>query len=300
MTCPNVRCTMRLIPRFAPLLLGLCAAGPAFAGIAPTIDVQILSTNATTEDVAVTVPLHRTTTADCPAAGPNQCLRTRISLRVVPTPIGLPDTNGGYNVTYFDETLPIDFTLTRGQAYTITSQVKFDVGKPAPGGVCNIQCTFNADIQASYTATPFPPVHVPPTWDVTFDSSDGNVMFATIRMVNFNNNCSTGDCISNEVYGQIVPCPVDAPCDGAGVFQFHFNPTFNSFPTETLHVAFQIGTTYTISGLHRAIGLRNGLHAGCEEPVCEIDDPAPDKIISPTPVATRPISWGAVKAMYRQ
>ncbi len=115
--------TMRSLVRLAPFFIAILAAVPAFANIFPTVDVQAVATNATTEDITMWVDLHRVG-GDCPLAGATPCYRTRVTLRVTPTPPGLPDTNGGYNITYFAEITPtMSFTLTRGQQYTFTTHV---------------------------------------------------------------------------------------------------------------------------------------------------------------------------------
>jgi len=123
-------------------------------------------------------------------------------------------------------------------------------------------------------------------------------MWVNVRILNPNLDgpCSGGfaPCIAEHyVHVAITPCPVEASW-GDGCGSAYFTPVETVF-----HVALEIGTTYTISGAHHTFGLAGELHGGCVPSGCEYNDLAVDKVVSTSPVATQPSTWGAVKSMYR-
>jgi len=295
---------MRLLLRFAPLLVGLFVAVPAFAEItsAPQFAIDPISSGPTTESVELRTLVFQLG-GTCPEAGTPQCIKTRISFRITPCPPGAACTNGGYEETYYPETSHARyFTLNRGQEYTFTGHVISDVSA-RPNLTCSniIRCTFEQDVLTK-KYTPSASV-VPPVWDVLFDSTDGNVSWVTIKMtgLNTNNSCSQSvACSSHEIYGLIVPCPVDvegysgAWCSGPAGFSFHLSSQ------GTIHAALQVGHTYTISGSHTTVGLTAEMGNGpCAVPACTFAETTADKVVTASPVATRPITWGAVKSMYK-
>jgi len=140
---------MRLLLRFAPLLVGLFVAVPAFAEItsAPQFAIDPISSGPTTESVELRTLVFQLG-GTCPEAGTPQCIKTRISFRITPCPPGAACTNGGYEETYYPETSHARyFTLNRGQEYTFTGHVISDVSA-RPNLTCSniIRCTFEQDV----------------------------------------------------------------------------------------------------------------------------------------------------------
>ena len=286
---------MHSLVRLVPFALALFAAIPAFASKEAYFGFQSQALNATTEDVAMRVDIYGPE-YDCPLAGSNRCYQTRVSFRVTPCPPGKPCTNGGYELTYFPATTPaINLTLDRGQTYTFTGTVRSSVGAQNQV-LCSIKCVSDDNIQgATYTPAR---IFIPPTWEVVQDHIEGNLMWVNVRILNPNLDgpCSGGfaPCIAEHyVHVAITPCPVEASW-GDGCGSAYFTPVETVF-----HVALEIGTTYTISGAHHTFGLAGELHGGCVPSGCEYDDVAVDKVVTTSPVATQPSTWGAVKSMYR-
>ena len=294
---------MHSLVRFVPFFLGLLAATPALANVYPYIIVQSVELGATRESVLLSVDIVRIG-GDCPSAGSTWCVQDRIALRITPTPPGLPTTNGGYETTYFPDITPTrSFQLNRGTTYTFTAHLRRDIGKPAAGGSCDVQCIWENDADA-VTYTP-DPILALPTWAVTPDHVDGNVLWVNIDLAGANltntpcaltHPCSTWE----RTYGTITPCPLDmtgvlyeAICD-AGKFYFE------TLTGSTVLTALQIGQVYTLTGGHSTQGFRAESHGACVEPWCTFNENAPANIITASPLATQAITWGAVKSMYRQ
>lgn len=293
---------MRSLIRLAPLVLGLFAAAPAFANINSSIVVQSVSLGVATENVLLRVDIVRVG-GDCPTAGDTWCVSDRVKLRIVPTPPGLPTTNGGYETTYFPDITPTrSFILTRGTTYTFTAHVRRDIGKPAAGGSCNVQCIWENDADAvTYASTP---VLAPPTWAVTADHVDGNVLWVKIDLVGANLTNTpcvlSGVCGTQErTYGAITPCALDM----TGTLYYNECQEgkfyFETLTGATVLAALEIGQVYTLTGGHSQQGFRAESHGACVEPFCTFDEKTATITVPTTPLATRPVTWGAVKSMYR-
>jgi hypothetical protein len=284
--------------RFAPFALALFAAIPAFADVTQPAKFELRTggTTPTTETVVVKVNVYENG-GECPNAGPNPCILRMITIHVTPCPIGSPCINGAYEFTYVGYSQYTTLlTLERGQKYTFTGQVSSNLGLPE-AGPCNSICTFLQPITTlEYTGGQDPP---PPTWDVVQDHIENNLMWVNVRLLN---PYLTGPCTSElgpctglqSARLNITPCPVQILNWGQGCGSAYGAPVETVF-----HVALEIGKSYTISGGQHTYGLTEELHGGCVESGCEYDNPAANKTFDATLVATRPITWGAVKSMYR-
>ncbi len=166
-----------------------------------------------------------------------------------------------------------------------------------------MKCVWEADAVGTYTATPIPPAPTSPEWEVVPVSANGGVVTATIRLINPNlvNVCSnSSDCDRDYMNGSITPIPLSY----SGPVSFSESPLqllFNGDVGATLTVQMVVGFTYIINGNHYTHGLGSDLHGGpCFTLDCSWNEDLPVKTFNASPVATQPITWGAVKSMYRQ
>jgi len=284
---------------FVASLLILCSiSASAFADVAQPAKFELRTggTTPTTETVVVKVNVYENG-GECPNAGPSPCIFRLITIHVTPCPIGSPCVNGAYEFTYvgYNQYTTL-LTLERGQKYTFTGQVSSSLGLPE-SGPCNSICTFLQPITTfEYTGGQDPP---PPAWDVVQDHIENNLMWVNVRLLN---PYLTGPCTSESgpcgglqsVHLNITPCPVQILNWSAGCRSVYNTPVETVF-----HVALEIGKSYTISGGQYTYGMTEELHGGCVPTNCEYDNPAANKTFDTTLVATRPITWGAVKSMYR-
>jgi hypothetical protein len=147
-----------------------------------------------------------------------------------------------------------------------------------------------------------------PTWDVTFVSGNLDTVIVDLRIVGSHPELSqcyklnAPSCSFQRMHWVITPCPL--------VFYGFFGDTCpnGTFDNSTflsanmpVRLALRTGITYTFAGDVTFEGVSYGHEGGCDPFTrCTFrEEPAP-RVYYAAPVATKPITWGAVKSMYRQ
>lgn len=136
-------------------------------------------------------------------------------------------------------------------------------------------------------------------WDVSVVSTNLDTVWVDVRVTGL---IDPSPCLAqthcaevwNDVFCNITPCPLrPSDCDeNIGVY------TLN--PSGYVRVPLQNGIEYTISGYYLVVTTERDSHGNCAVEACRYSEVPPDKIFKATPLAVQPITWGAVKSMYRR
>jgi hypothetical protein len=220
------------------------------------------------------------------------CFRTIITINVTPCPLGVSCVGDTYTfvTSPYD---PTSLTLEFGTTYTFSGTGKVEVGYNS--SPCTYSCT--SDV-TTLTPTTYRTSDGPLQWEVTPVSSGDGQVVVDARLKNLGSlrvtPCLGAVCTIDWEYFVVTPCPVDMDgdsdlCNGSHAVNYG-----------TYHrVTLVQDQTYTFGGSVSVQGLRREMGGACAEPACSWYGTVVPLEVTATPLATKPITWGAVKAMYR-
>jgi hypothetical protein len=284
----------------AIVLVALATCRPAFAQVTQPAVVELKKLAATTATQTFEVKVKIFDVGGvCPGWSPSDCVQYHVTVRITPCPPGLSCNNGAYVYTYIPGwILPPQVTLYRQQEYTIDAHIQADVAPPKGGFSCYYTCFFEQEA-VTLEFTP-PPFTTHPEWSVATDSASEDSLWVSLRLLYADTETACAvqhKCNQQYDYGSITP-PVLALRGATDVWN-GVGTNFQIASGAVIQVALQQGNTYTLAGGHHTTGIDEELHGGCYEYRCQENQVAPERTIVATTTATRPITWGAVKSMYR-
>lgn len=263
----------------------LCAL-PTFA-IADIIDFELQTLDQTSATVKVTF------NHGFGCIGP--CRQETVNIWVTPCPPGQTCINGEpvYHVVAPNVPKEVLFTLQPGQTYTFRA---YYMDQGSSGGQCEWNCE-------SAVATPEVQYHVPeaPVWDIQPVSSSIDTVWVDARFSDVDCAPATA-CQYKSAYTRyaIWPCPLVIVGNNPNVECVNGALSYRLYSTPpVVRLALKAGVTYTFAGHMTEIAYCLYNNNPCGKICCDVLAHAVPREYAAATVAVKPITWGAVKSMYR-
>jgi hypothetical protein len=180
--------------------------------------------------------------------------------------------------------------LTPGETYTFWPVYK---ERGSTGGQCNWNCSYLETFAPAQYDAP-----AAPAWTIEPVSSSVDTVWVNAGYSDVDPGCSLTPCQLTEFMRYLItPCPL-----AIGGSNPNYDCTANYLSYRLYHqpvmvrFALKAGVTYTFGGHMWKAGVCG---SGCQKVCCSFTAIPVTAQYTPTPLATRPVTWGKVKALYR-